>query len=107
VHDHVLDGFSCQVGQHALELGPVSRAGRLTAFDEGLNDAGTERLGAPFAGQPLSRDRVAVGVAVALQLLLRADADVQHGARWLERWDGLQLTRHARTPAGIGRLARW
>jgi hypothetical protein len=63
-----------------LQLRPVGGPGALTAIDVLLDHHGAQRLGLAAARLALGGNGVALGVAVPLGLLLRADPDVDDGA---------------------------
>nr|WP_258372011.1 hypothetical protein [Curtobacterium sp. MCBD17_019] len=84
VHDDRAHAVCVDVGEHALEFGPVSGAGTLAGVDELVDELHAERLGFAHAGFTLSGDREAFGLAAAGSLILRTHAQVHHRQRFAD-----------------------
>ena len=80
VDDHVLDGVLGDEPSMPLQLGPVGGLGGLAAVDELLDDNRARAVGLAPAGLALRRDRVALGLAAPLGLLLGRNAQVDDRA---------------------------
>jgi hypothetical protein len=76
VDDQVLDAEGGQLLQHRLEHRAVIALGRLRSLDVHLGDLRASGSGLGFAGLDLSRDRVAVLVAVTAELARAGNANV-------------------------------
>ena len=80
VDDDVVDpAVFFEVGQHLLQLGPISRASRLTTVGKLLDDQCTHRLGFALVGLTLSREGEPLLRPATLSLLPSRDADVRDG----------------------------
>ncbi|WAC90229.1 hypothetical protein LMQ14_20185 [Mycobacterium sp. Aquia_213] len=80
VDNHIIDRVLLDVREHALQLGPsIRRFCRLSPLDEFLDYRSAERVGFAPVGLKLRWQGVALGIAIALRLILRRNTGVGDG----------------------------